>query len=163
MNSEEDYDHAANLKYNKELSELPAPSLEQREAFINWLDYVHTICMHVFYATVSEERWQDLCQEREVSFVLVGQPDKRNTEIPRGLYCVDLHPLIRSSYRDPVALAFAHLTKAPDDLVFVPSALSVVLPKPTAHEIFSAKMFFRKLINDNTENQDLCDWASKLK
>lgn len=146
--------------YNKELREIPAPTLEDRENFIKWLDHIQAMCMNVFYATAPDELWKD---KEVVNFVLIGQTDKRNTEIPRGLYCIDLDPLYDKSYRDPIALAFAHLCKAPEDFKYVPSSFSAVLPKPTAHERFSARMFFRKLINDNAENEDLCDWASKLK
>lgn len=146
--------------YNKELRDIPAPTIEERESFIKWIDYMQTVCMNVFYATAPDELWKD----KEVyNFVLIGQTDKRNTKIPRGLYCVDLDPIYDRSYRDPIALAFAYLGKAPEDFKFVPSSFSAVLPKPTAHERFSAKMFFRKLISDNSENQELCDWASKLK
>lgn len=146
--------------YNKELRDIPAPTIEERESFIKWIDYMQTVCMNVFYATAPDELWKD----KEVyNFVLIGQTDKRNTKIPRGLYCVDLDPIYDKSYRDPIALAFAYLGKAPEDFKFVPSSFSAVLPKPTAHERFSAKMFFRKLISDNSENQELCDWASKLK
>lgn len=148
------------LKYNKILYDAPAPLLEEREEFIKWLDYIQTVCMNVFYSVAPDELWGD---SDVFNFVLVGQPDKRNTEIHRGLYCIDLHSSFDKSYRDPIALAFEYLAKAPDTLNVVPSSVSVVLPKPTAHERFSAKMFFRKLINDNSENQDLCDWASKLK
>lgn len=146
--------------YNKELRDIPAPTIEERESFIKWIDYMQTVCMNVFYATAPDELWKD----KEVyNFVLIGQTDKRNTKIPRGLYCVDLDPIYDRSYRDPIALAFAYLGKAPEDFKFVPPSFSAVLPKPTAHERFSAKMFFRKLISDNSENHELCDWASKLK
>ena len=153
-------DYTSDLKYNKVLYDAPAPSLEEREEFIKWLDFIQTACMHVFYATAPDELWKD---SDVFNFVLIGQTDKRDTEIPRGMYCVDLHDCFDRAYRDPIALAFAHLTKAPDTLSFVPSSASVVLPKPTAHERFAAKMFFRKLISDNSENQELCEWASKLK
>lgn len=148
------------LKYNKILYDTPAPSLEEREEFNKWLEHIQTVCMNVFYSVAPDELWKDV---DVFNFVLVGQPDKRNTEIHRGLYCIDLHSSFDRAYRDPIALAFAYLLKAPDTLCFVPSSASVVLPKPTAHERFSAKMFFRKLISDNSENQELCDWASKLK
>jgi len=157
MNSYEDTEA---LKYNKELSNLSTPTLEEREEFIKWLDYIQTVCMNVFYATAPATLWES---NDVFNFVLVGQTDKRNTEIARGLYCIDLHSAFDETFRNPIALAFAHLAKAPEHFTYVPSILSVVLPKPTAHEIFSAKMFFRKLINDNVENQELCDWASKLK
>jgi hypothetical protein len=154
------YEDTEALKYNKELSNLTAPTLEEREEFIKWLDYIQTVCMNVFYATAPATLWES---NDVFNFVLVGQTDKRNTEIARGLYCIDLHPEFDVSFRNPIALAFAHLAKAPEHFTYVPSILGVVLPKPTAHEIFSAKMFFRKLINDNVENQELCAWASKLK
>jgi hypothetical protein len=146
--------------YNKELREVPAPTIEERESFIKWLDHVQVMCMNVFYATSPDELWKD---KEVVNFVLIGQTDKRNTEIPRGLYCIDLNPLHDKAYRDPIAMAFAYLCKAPDDFKYVPSSFSAALPKPTAHERFSARMFFKKLINDNAENEELCDWASKLK
>jgi hypothetical protein len=155
----EDKDIAV-LKYNKELMDIPAPSLEAREEFIKWIDHIQTVSMNVFYATAPAELWKD---KDVFNFVLIGQPDKNNTEMHRGMYCIDLPPAFDSAYRDPIALAFAYLGKAPDNITFVPNAASVILPKPTAHEIFSAKMFFKKLISDNSENQDLCDWASKLK
>lgn len=139
---------------------MPAPSLEEREEFIKWLDYIQSVCMNVFYATAPDDLWKD---KDVYKFVLVGQADKANKEIPRGMYCVDLPDEFDKTYRDPIALAFAHLAKAPDSLSYLPRMLAVVLPKPTAHERFSARMFFRKLINDNSENQDLCDWASKIK
>lgn len=145
--------------YNKELKDIPAPTIEERENFIKWLDHIQTVCMNVFYATAPDELWKN---NEVVNFVLIGQTDKHNTEIPRGLYCVDIDPTYDKSYRDPIAQAFAYLGKAPEDFKFVPSSFSAVLPKPTAHERFSARMFFKKLINDNAENQDLCVWASKL-
>jgi hypothetical protein len=158
-NNVEDEDRISYLRYNKELADIPACTLDEREEFIKWLDHIQSICMHVFYATAPEELWQD---KDVTNFVLIGQPDKYNTEIPRGMYCVDLPPIFDAAYRNPIALAFAHLAQAPENFKFVPSAISIVLPKPTAHERFSAKMFFKKLINDNTENQDLREWASKL-
>ena len=151
------------LKYNKELSDLPPPSLEQREEFIKWLDHIQTVCMNVFYAAAPQGAQElELWKNKNFNFVLVGQTDKRNKELPRGMYCIELHPAFDVSYRNPIALAFAHLTKAPEHIIFVPRILGVVLPEPTAHEIFAAKMFFRKLVNDNKENKDLCEWASKL-
>jgi hypothetical protein len=152
--------HKADLDYNKKLMDLLAPSVEMREEFVQWLDHIQTVCMNVFYATAPDTIW---ATHDVVNFVLVGQPDKRDKETPRGLYCIDVHPEFDDSYRNPIALAFAYLAKVPEHFIFSPSVLSVALVKPTAHEIFSARMFFRKLINDNIENQELCDWASKLK
>ncbi len=160
MNPTPEEERLPYLKYNKELCDIAAPTLEEREEFIKWLDHIQSVCMNVFYATAPDELWKD---KDVFNFVLIGQTDKRDTETPRGMYCIDLHPSFDISYRDPIALAFRHLANAPEHFKFVPSALSVVLPKPTAHERFSAKMFFRKLVNDNSENQDLCDWASKIK
>lgn len=160
MNPTPEEERLPYLKYNKELCDIAAPTLEEREEFIKWLDHIQSVCMNVFYATAPDELWKD---KDVFNFVLIGQTDKRDTETPRGMYCIDLHPSFDASYRDPIALAFRHLANAPEHFKFVPSALSVVLPKPTAHERFSAKMFFRKLVNDNSENQDLCDWASKIK
>lgn len=159
-NDDEDELRISSLKHNKELADIAALTLDEREEFIKWLDHIQSVCMNVFYASAPENLWAD---KDVLNFVLIGQTNKYNTEIPRGMYCVDLHPTFDTSYRDPIALAFAHLAKTPEHFKFSPSAISVVLPKPTAHEKFSAKMFFRKLISDNTENQDLCEWASKLK
>jgi hypothetical protein len=140
--------------------DIPGFTTDEREEFIKWLDLVQTACMHVFYATAPDELWKD---NALFNFVLIGQTDKRNTKIKRGMYCIDLPTAYDVAYRNPIAMAFDYLTKAPDHFKFVPSTLSVVLPKPTAHERFSARMFFIKLCNDNAENKDLCDWASKLK
>jgi hypothetical protein len=150
----------ADLLYNNELADMPGFTLEEREEFNKWLDHIQTVCMNVFYATAPDELWKD---KDVFNFVLIGQTDKRDTTLARGMYCIDLHASFDAAYRDPVALAFDYLAKAPEHFKFVPAAISAVLPKPTAHERFSAKMFFRKLINDNAENQDLCEWASKLK
>lgn len=148
------------LNYGKELADLPGFTMEEREEFNKWLDHIHAICMNVFYATAPDELWKD---KDTFNFVLIGQTDRRDTDLARGMYCIDLHDAFDESYRNPIALAFAHLAKAPEHFKFVPAAVSAVLPKPTAHERFAARMFFRKLINDNAENQDLCEWASKLK
>lgn len=146
--------------YNNELKDIPAPTVEERESFREWVDHIQAMCMNVFYATAPDDLWKD---KELVNFILIGQTDRRNTKMPRGLYCIDLDPIYDKSYRDPIAQAFAYLCKAPVDFKFVPPSYSTVLPKPTAHERFSARMFFKKLLNDNAENQDLCDWASKLK
>lgn len=156
--TEEERDKIAD--YNKELRLIPAPTLEERESFIKWLDHIQAMCMNIFYATAPDELWKN---KEVVNFVLIGQTDKRNTKMPRGMYCIDLDPIYDRSYRNPIALAFEYLCQAPEDFKFVPSSISAVLPKPTAHERFSARMFFKKLISDNAENQDLCDWASKIK
>jgi hypothetical protein len=160
MSNNEAYDgRLDSLKHNKELVDIPALTLDEREEFMRWLDHIQTVSMNIFYATAPEDLWAD---KAVINFVLVGQTDKYDTEIPRGMYCVDLHPSFDTAYRNPIALAFAHLAKVPDHFKFTPRALGVALPKPTAHEKFSAKMFFKKLINDNAENQGLCEWAAKL-
>lgn len=150
----------SDLLYNKELLDIPGVTADEREEFIKWLDHIQLTCMHVFYATAPDELWKDKVL---FNFVLIGQTDKRDTEIKRGMYCIDLPTAYDIAYRNPIAMAFDYLAKAPEHFKFVPGALSVVLPKPTAHERFSARMFFIKLCNDNAENKDLCDWASKLK
>jgi hypothetical protein len=150
----------SDLLYNTELLNMPGFTTDEREEFIKWLDHIQTVCMNVFYATAPDELWKD---KALFSFVLIGQTDKRDTKMKRGMYCIDLPEAYDVAYRDPIAAAFDYLAKAPEHFKFVPSALSAVLPKPTAHERFSSRMFFIKLCNDNAENKDLCEWASKLK
>lgn len=141
------------------LIKLPPPTIEQRENLIAWIDSIQALTMNVFYSIAPDKCWEQEDSQLEVHLPV------NSGDIPgldTGVYCIDLPEHIDDKYRDAVALAYVHLGKVPDDFTYVPSFITATLTKPTAHERMAAKMFFKKLINDNSENQELVDWASQL-
>lgn len=145
-------------EYQDKLKLIPPPTIEEREQFLAWIDSIQNVSMNIFYATAPDSLW---AQEEIFTFKLVGC-NGFNTALKRGIYCIDLPSAYDQKYRDPIAMAFAHLANAPEYIKQVPVLMGINLPKPTAHERMSAKMFFRQLALENKDNQEIVDWATQL-
>jgi hypothetical protein len=137
------------------------PTVEVRDRFLEWLDSMRVITANVFYAIAPDECWE--ADENSTLSVTIPVNSGIIPDIPQGAYCIMLpDDHIPDKYRDPVALAFAHLGKKPEDVKLLVHMLRFPLPKPTAHERLAAKMFFKKLILDNPDNEEIKSWATQL-
>lgn len=140
----------------------PPPSIADREALIAWMDELRSVVVNIFYAIIPEDLWKSHEGEVEaISVELCGITDDISS-LPRGMYLIDIPADLDEKYRDPLALAFVHFGRPPEGLELIPNIMSVVLPKPTAHEKISAKMFMRDLVRENEGNAEILEWAEKL-
>lgn len=146
-------------RVNADLLKEPCFTVEEREIFREWLCQLEDKMTSVIHALMPPEAW-DKNPDQMIYFTLVGNNTRHN--IPRGMYCLDIPPEMPEKYRDPLTLAFVTWGAAPDNIRRLPEVVSRSFTKPTAHEVFSGKMFIRKFIQDNQEDPDILEWAEKL-
>lgn len=146
-------------KKQKLLMDMPPPSIELREEYIKWVDKCRDIVMHLIYATTPESAW--INEDAAIEVILHGNVGQAE-DLPVGLYFI-LPPLgVPKKFHDALSLAFSKLCILPPHLPTPINMLKVVLPKPSAHEVFAASMFISKYAVDHKEDPITQSWANKL-
>lgn len=148
------------IKQQDGLLAQPPMSVAEREELIAWLDGVKNDVSQVMYAVMPKELW-DGVPDKLLSVELLGA--SKHPMIPDGMYLLDLPKGLDRKYRDPAALAVAHLALAPRTIRFLPEVMSILLPEPTSHDRMGAKIFLRELATKHANDADILEWLSLLK
>ena len=152
-------DIEVNPEKQKELFELPAFSIAEREIYIKWVDEIRDIAMHLIYAVTPLTAWDT--PTGTLAATLHGNVGQAK-DLALGLYLIVLPEGVPKIYKNSLACAFAHLCKLPNNLKIPLSSYKVILNKPSGHEIFAAKMFIKKYINENLQDAKIQKWANQL-
>lgn len=157
MKSPEEVDSLA--KYQRTLLDSPAMTVAEREELIVWIDEIRNIVSSVLYAVMPKELW-DTAPDKLLSVELLGSCN--HSQLPNGMYLLDLPEGADSKYKNPVARALAFLAQAPKTLRFVPEVMSILLPEPTSHDRMGAKIFLRDMAKQHENDKDVLEWLSLL-
>lgn len=144
----------------KQLFNNPAFTIEEREAYIKWIDKINIITNNLVYAVYPDNAWDN--PNQQVQVVLVGNEAEQANDLHRGLFFIYPSIHLSDSINDALACAFAYLAKIPEDIKMVPEVVSVALIKPSAHERFGSRIFINEIISKNSDNPDILEWANRL-
>jgi hypothetical protein len=150
-------------RYEEAMSKRSEPSTHERDVFLNWLDNIYARVIDVFHAVIPLTTWDSMKATQPNPSILVKLcGNNRITDLPLGMYCIELPPGVPDKYRDAVSSAFVHFGTPPDEVEIVPETMSVNITETTAHDIITAKINLKTFIDENKDKPEILEWAQIL-
>lgn len=155
------------IELQQRLMNKPPATPAEEAVLIKWIEDLNVLAKNIFHGIIPTAAWAGY-SNGAVDIELLGAQD-RPPPLFDGVYLLKLPAGVDESLRDPLALAWAHLGKAPPPdasgvptLRHIPILTTITLNTPTQHERIGAMQWMIEFAKAHENDPDITEWASML-